>query len=639
VRGFIAPFFLFLTCAPQKKKAALKRRTPKDLNLFALLCTATIHGFVRLAAPGVLSFMRPFRLIPVWSLLFLLGLLALAAWASPPTDIPPTAEEDTPLPEGGPVRLAVLVVFDQLRGDYLTRWDGLFGAGGFHRLEKQGAWFQNCHYPYAGTVTAAGHASIFAGCSPATHGIVDNEWRDRASGQEVYCVGSERYLCVPPVPAETDKDGQPKKLRGVSPERLLAPTLGDALKQASGGKGRVVSLSCKDRSAVLPAGQHPDACYWFEPATGNMVTSVWYRDQVHPWVAEFNAARVVDRWFNHDWTRLRPGLDYSLHAGPDDVPGEGKGIGQGRTFPHPMTGGQWRVGKGYYNALFSSPSGNDLLLDLAKRAIDAEQLGLRDTPDLLSVSFSCNDPIGHVWGPDSHEVLDVTLRSDRVVKQLLDCLDARVGRGRYLVALTSDHGICPLPEVARGQGKEAVRVDPDLLAKQAEAFLDQHLGPNPAKARWLAAATNGWFHLNQPALRARGLAPAEVEAALANWLKQQPDIQSVYTRSELLSGLASDDKMGAMVSRSFYPDRCGDVAYVAKPYHLVYNLLTGTMHGTPHPYDTHAPLLVYGPTVRPGTRQEPVTPQACAAILAHALGIKPPAMNEYPVPEGLFLSD
>jgi hypothetical protein len=587
----------------------------------------------------VLSFMRPFRLIPVWGLLFLLGFLALAAWAGPPSESPPAAEDNAPPPEGGPVRLGVLLVFDQLRGDYLTRWDGLFGGGGFHRLEKQGAWFQNCHYPYAATLTAPGHASVLSGCSPATHGIVSNEWRERALGQEVYCVGTERYPCVPPVPPETDKDGKPKKPRGVSPERLLAPTLGDVLKQATGGKGRVVSLSGKDRSAVLPAGRHPDACYWFEPATGNMATSVWYRDAVHPWVAEFNAARIADCWFNHDWTHLRPGLDYALHAGPDDVPGEGKGIGQGRTFPHPMTGGHWRVGKEYYNALSTSPFGNDLLLDLVKRAIDAEQLGLRDTPDLLVVSFSCNDPIGHVWGPDSQEVLDVTLRSDRVVKQLLDFLDARVGRGRYLVALTADHGICPLPEVARGQGKDAVRVNPEVLALEAETFLDRHFGPNPAKAKWLTAVINNWFYFNQPALQARGLGSAEVEAALASWLKQKPDVQSAYTRADLLGGVPSDDKVGRMVSRSFYPDRCGDVAFVGKPYHLMYNLLTGTMHGTPHPYDTHVPLLVYGPTVRPGARQEPVTPQACAAILAHAMGIQTPAMNEYAVPQGLFPGD
>jgi hypothetical protein len=441
------------------------------------------------------------------------------------------------------------------------------------------------------------------------------------------------------VPPETDKEGKPKKPRGGSPERLLAPTLGDVLKQTTGGKGRVVSLSCKDRSAVLPAGQHPDACYWFEPATGHMVTSVWYREAVHPWVAEFNTARVADRWFNHDWTRLRPGLDYSLHAGPDDVPGEGKGIGQGRTFPHPMTGGQWRLGKEYYNALFCSPFGNDLLLDLARRAVDAEELGLRDTPDLLSVSFSSNDPIGHSWGPDSQEVLDVTLRSDRVVKQLLDFLDARVGRGHYLVALTADHGVCPLPEVARGQDKDAVRVNPELLGKQAEAFLDQHFGPNPGKARWVPASINGWFYLNQTALRDRKLSAPEVETALADWLKKQPDVQTAYTRTDLLSSKLAEDPMAEMVRRSFFPDRCGDVVMVSKPYHLMYNLLTGTTHGTPHPYDTHVPLLVYGPGVRAGTRQDPVTPQACAAILAHALGIQPPAASEYGVPAGLFQVD
>jgi hypothetical protein len=635
VRRFFAAFFGG-TQWRRKKESGDESPHSKKLNLFALPRTATIERLIPLVAPGANSLMRRFRLLPFWGLLFLFGLLAFAAGISPPSDSSPTADDKPLPPEEGPIRLAVLVVFDQMRGDYLTRWDGLFGAGGFHRLEKQGAWFQSCHYPYAVTVTAAGHASLLSGCSAATHGIVANEWRDHATGQEVSCVSAERYPCVPPVPPETGTDGRPKKPRGVSPERLLAPTLGDALKQATGGKGRVVSISCKDRSAVLTAGQHPDACYWFEPATGDMVTSIWYREKVHGWVDDFNRSRGVDRWFNHDWTRLRPGLDYSLHAGPDDVPGEGRGFGQGRTFPHPMTGGAWRVGTPYYLALYNSPFGNDLLLDLVKRAIDGEQLGLGDTPDLLAISFSCNDPIGHSWGPDSQEVLDVTLRADRIVKQLLDYLDAHVGHGRYLLALTADHGVCPLPEVARRQGKDAARVNPELLAVQGEAFLDQHFGPNPGKARWILATTNGWLYLNQAALRGRGLASGEVATVLGEWLKQQPDVQNAYTRNELLSGVSAEDKVGQMLVRSFYPDRCGDVAVVGKPYHLMYNLLTGTTHGSSHPYDTHVPLLVYGPGVRPGTRQDPVTPQACAAILAHGLGIKPPAGSEYPVPEGLF---
>jgi hypothetical protein len=567
------------------------------------------------------------------SLLLLLGLTACAVRPRPSVPLP---EEDPDLPprDADRVRLAVLVVFDQLRGDYLTRWQDLFGEGGFRRLGHDGAWFQNCHYPYAVTVTGAGHASIATGCSPMTHGIISNEWYDRRAGEQVYCVGSERYPRVPPAPPP--KSGEPKKPKGVSPERLLVPTLADALKEATGGKARVVSLSFKDRSAVLPAGHQPDACYWLDPVTGSFVTSTYYRDQLHPWVRSFNEGHPADAWFGHDWDRLRPDLDYVRYSGPDDVVGEGLGLSQGRTFPHPLTGGLRRAGDKYYTALYNSPFGNDLLLGLVKRAVDAEHLGTNDTTDLLCVSFSCNDPIGHCWGPDSQEVMDVTLRSDLIIKQLLNFLDNRVGRGGYVLALTADHGVCPLPEVSRSQGKGAGRVDPKQLGKKIDAFLDQKFSENPGRARWIAEDPAAWVYLNRDILRKRNLQAGPVAEALASWIKTQPEFQTAYTHDQLLQGVPSDDAIGQAVRRSFHPERAGDVTLVSKPYYLVMPQPTGTTHGTPHPYDTHVPLLVFGRGVQAGVRQDPVTPQAVAAILAHALDVKPPAQAEAPLPENLF---
>ncbi|HJT76500.1 MAG TPA: alkaline phosphatase family protein, partial [Gemmataceae bacterium] len=443
-----------------------------------------------------------------------------------------------PAPAGRP-KLAVLVVFDQMRGDYPIRWRQLFGEGGFRRLAHDGAWFQDCHYPYATTVTAAGHASIHTGCSPRTHGIIANEWFDRASGGEVYCVASPRYTRVPPVAG-----GDRKRNAGAAPERLLAPTLADALETATDGQAKVVSLSFKDRSAVLPGGRRPDACYWLDTATGQFVTSTYYRDMPQPWVTAFNDAHPADRWYGGTWDRLRPDLDYAALAGPDDQPGEGGGALQGRTFPHPMSGGPLKLKATYYGALYDSPFGNDLLLELAERAIDAEQLGKHDVPDLLCVSFSCNDPVGHTWGPDSQEVLDVTLRSDRLLRELLDHLDRAVGAGRYLLAVTADHGVCPLPEVARRRGEDTGRISPAKLRQGAEEFLDESFGPNPGKAPWLEAAGSSFSpaaYLNQAALAKRGLKSADVEAALAGWLVKQPGIQAAYTRTQLLAGVPADD--------------------------------------------------------------------------------------------------
>jgi hypothetical protein len=529
--------------------------------------------------------------------------------------------------------LAVLIVFDQMRADYLERWRLLWGAGGFRRLQEEGAWFTNCHYPFACTETGPGHATLATGRSPSSHGIVGNYWYDRRKKSDVYCVESVRpYREVPEGAAGEGSS---------TPERLLGPTLADALREASGGKARVFSLSLKDRAAVLLAGRRPDACYWFDPWTGGFMTSSYYRDQPHLWVAKFNRGRPADRWFGKDWTRLRPDLDYVPHSGPDHTPGGTTGWVQGRTFPHPTTGGQSRLknepyaNHDYYGALASSPFGNELLLELAKTAIDAEGLGAGATQDLLLLSFSATDPIGHSWGPDSQEMLDAMLRADRLVADLLSHLDARVGAGRYLVVLTSDHGVCPLPEVTRARKQDAGRVSPKWLSKEANEILRRTYGDGGKEGPWIEATAENWLYLNHKLLARRGLRAADVEATLARGMKGQRGVLAVYTRTQLAGDGLAGDPVGQAVRRSFHRDRSGDVMVVLKPYFILWDDLVGTHHGSPHPYDTHVPLLVYGPRVRPGRRAEAISPQAVAGILGTALGLDPPAPggSEAPVPD------
>jgi hypothetical protein len=414
------------------------------------------------------------------------------------------------------------------------------------------------------------------------------------------------------------------------------PTLGDALKKATGGKGRVVSLSLKDRSAVLPAGKNPDAVYWFSTDTGSFVTSTYYREKLHSWVQDYNRIRPADAWIGREWKRLRPDLDYDRYSGPDDAAGEWIGFLQGRTFPHLMAGGLKNRGKLYYQAVTNSPFGNDLLLGLVKKAIAAERLGARDGPDLLCVSFSSNDLVGHCWGPDSHEVLDITLRTDRLVKDLLAYLDRKVGKGRYVLALSADHGICPLPEFTRARGKTAGRLSDSLFSTGANRFLNKKFGSEEEPADWIEAAVFPWIYLNRALIKERKLEQGKVEEALAGWLARQEGIQAAYTRTRLLQGPFSKDAIGARVRRSFYPDRCGDVMVVVKPYYLVFSLLAGTTHGSPHPYDTHVPLLIYGSGVRARVRKDAVAPQAAVTILARALGISAPAEAEAPLPDGVF---
>jgi hypothetical protein len=580
-----------------------------------------------------------------------LALLLLALFTLPVA----AAEPERP-------KLVVLVVFDQMRGDYIDKWKPLFGPDGFVRLQTDGAWFVNCHYPYAITATGPGHSSMLTGCGPDVHGIVGNGWYDRKSGAVVNCSEDTRYDRVPPLPTNPPKDelkdewkekeaptrpatepAKPaapaaKKAQG-TPERMLAPTFGEALKAAY-PKARAFGLSFKDRSALLPVGPKADGAYWLDSTDGMIVTSTFFRDAVHPWVAEFNKARVADRWFEKTWDRLRPDLDYAKLNGPDLVIGEGKGTRQGQTFPHPTDGGLKRPGKAYYDALYNSPFGNDFLLELVKAAVAAEKLGRHEVPDLLTVSFSSTDSVGHSWGPDSQEVLDVTLRADRTLAELLHFLDDAVGKGKYLVCLTADHGVCPLPEVSAKRGRDAGRIPLKTLLADAEAHVRAVYGAGPAdpKARWIEAQTGMWLYLNQKLIASHGLEPAAVARTLADFLERQTGVLRAFTRAELETEPDRYDTIGRRMRKAYFPDRCGDVAFVPKPYWLGsdWALTTGTGHGSPHPYDTHVPLLVYGPNVKPGVRKEEVVPAAIAVIFARALGIAPPARAEYPAPAGLF---
>ena len=535
------------------------------------------------------------------------------------------------------VKLVVVVYFDQLRGDYLSRWGDQFGPGGFRRLTTDGAWFADCHYPYATTTTGPGHASTLSGCGGAVHGVINNNWYDRASGTEVYCAASDRYQFVPA--PTTDKeiagakvDAKRKKPKQAgNPDRLLAETVADKVKAAG---GKVFGLSLKDRSAIFPSGHRPDGAYWFD---GQFLTSTYYRDTMPQWVSDFNASKAADQWLGKKWERLRPDLDYTALSGPDDGPGEGTGKKQGKTFPHPF---ERAVGDTYSEQVANSPAGNDLLLAFAKACVVAEKLGSGDKPDLLTVSFSSNDLIGHTWGPDSHEVLDITLRSDRTMADFLAFLDETVGAGQYAMLMTADHGVCPNPEVSAAHGMDAKRIPPKPLVLAAERFLQGELGKPEGgetdRNLWLEKLSPPHVYLNHRLLKAKGIDPAEAADKLARWLATQPGIQAAFTRRDLEAPDKKSDELRDQVRASYHPDRGGDVFVVTKPLYLLDDQGTGTSHGAPHDYDTWVPLVVFAPGVTGGKRTEPVTPLHGAAVASKLLGLTPPATAKYPVPATLY---
>jgi hypothetical protein len=588
------------------------------------------------------------RLFLVFGLLMVVG---LGGWIllpprdhKPPIDGASLNEEaagdgrltSTPL-LAGPPRLAVLLIFDQLRGDYPERWGMLFGPGGFRRFTEEGSWFRECHYPYASTYTGPGHATLATGASPNRHGIVGNDWYDRHDRTSVYCATTPGYERVSETPPKT----QAKSGVGGSPLRLKSPTLADAFRNRHPGC-HVVSLSMKDRGAILPAGGSTQdgtrapapplrtACFWFDTHEGLFVTSTFY-DGPRPWVNAFNRdrKRFIERFRGKVWDRLAT-VDYDYYVGPDDVEGESSPFGS-RTFPHRLDDGKRATGKGYsyYDTLYTSPMGNDVLLDLTLAAIEGEALGTRDVPDLLCVSFSCNDTVGHAWGPDSHEVLDCTLRTDRLLRRLFEGLDARVGKGRYVVVLSADHGVCPLPAVARARGWEARYVAEKELTQAAEDFLQAAFPGSPAGTALEPVGDKGEFmrndsfYLRPEWLKARMVPQERVEELLAGWARTRQPIASAYTRSQLLNG-PPPDLLGVQVQRSFHPERSGDVMLVLKPYHFTWDGITGTTHGSPYPYDTHVPLMVYGPSIPHRNHWVRVSPEAAAVILCRAFDVPPP---------------
>jgi hypothetical protein len=585
-------------------------------------------------------------------------LLALALIMTCFTQTRLPAEEPRTPPR---VKLAVLVTFDQMRGDFVVRWQEQFGSEGFQRIQRDGAWFSECHYPYSTTATGPGHASMLTGTSPDRHGIIGNEWYDVKAAQQQYCAGMARYQTVPASPAvkidpKSPKSTSTKPKYAGTPDLLLAETIADRLKATTSGKAKVFGLSLKDRSAILPVGKKPDGAYWFN---GKFVTSTYYRDAVHPWVEQFNKSGVAESYFEKTWDRFKPNLNYDKLAGPDDVVGEAKGVKQGITFPHSMKAGLEKVGKDYYDALATSPYGNSLLFEFAKACIEAEQLGQDDIPDLLSLSFSSNDLVGHAWGPDSHEVLDITLRSDAIMQELLTYLDAKVGKGQYSVVLTADHGICPLPEVSAAKGIPAKRISPLKLLLGAEKHLSTVFGelpkedkpadpapetpdekgetPSPKKTnRWIEALGAPSVYLNHKLITAKKLDPARVAEELGKYFAQQEGILTTFTRTQLEDKSATDDPLLQRSRRNYMASRSGDLYVVLEPYYLLGSSSSGTNHGTPHAYDTHVPLMVFGPGLNLGKSATPVTPQHATPILAHFLAIPTPKQCDYGVPEGLF---
>jgi predicted AlkP superfamily pyrophosphatase or phosphodiesterase len=528
-------------------------------------------------------------------------------------------------------RLVLLIAVDQFRYDYLERFGDLFGPNGFRRLLRDGASWTQSNYDHMPTYTAPGHATMMTGAYPAESGIIGNEWLDRDSGFRITSVSD----------ASTKLLGDNPNANGSSPHRLMGSTVGDELRLASNGRSKVIGISVKDRSAILPAGRNANAAYWFSTATGHIVSSTYYFKELPAWVAAFNKDKPADKYFGAKWERLLQEDEYVKRAGPDTPSWETVGSASGDTnaFPHTITGGATSPGRAFYNHLDHSPFANDLVLAFAQQALVNEQLGQDDDTDVLTVSFSANDYVGHRYGPYSHEAMDVTLRTDRQVAALLDFVNARVGLANTIVAFTADHGVSPIPEQAATLGLGGARIKTaGLFAAIRKAisarYNPQGKSPDPSAdylLRYNEAGAmreyliNSNIYFNYDALRRDSVNIEEFSQVVVAAALTVPGIARGFSRTQLLRGGTSiTDPIERRVLHGFFPARSGDVVLVPEPFKYLGDTITAT-HGSAYSYDTHVPMMIMGPGVKAGQYFEAASPADIAPTLAALLRITAPA--------------
>ena len=465
----------------------------------------------------------------------------------------------------GAPKLVVAICIDQFRYDYLTRFRSEY-TGGLKKMLVEGANFTNSRYRHYQTVTAAGHSTFLTGATPSTSGIVGNEWWDRTTGAAVTSVSD----------ADTRLLGGAGP--GSSPRRLLQSTVGDELK-ASGKGGKVIGISIKDRSAILPAGHSADAAYWFDSVSGNFVSSTYYFNELPPWVASTNQSHLADKFGGQEWMK------------------------------HKMPAG----GSALYGELQTTPYGNELIQQLALRALKAEKLGTTGKTDLLAIGYSANDFVGHRYGPDSEEVHDMALRVDKLIGELLQAAEAQAGVGNVMAVLTGDHGVAPLPETNRKM--PGGRIDGSQMVAAVEKALEAKFGAS----HWVAYSSEAGMYLNMRP----GVDPAEAETLAAKALRAYPHVSRVYTHTQLMEGQVQADAVGIALQNGFNATRSGSVLFILEPYWIL--AATGANHGTPYGYDTHVPMLFLGSRVKAGRYDINVAPNDIAPTLASILDIETPS--------------
>jgi predicted AlkP superfamily pyrophosphatase or phosphodiesterase len=496
-------------------------------------------------------------------------------------------------------KLIVVVIVDQMRADYLQRF-APYENGGLHFFATEGASFVNANYQHWPTETCVGHAVLLSGRNPTHTGIVANSWYDRSAGKVAYCLED------PNSPMTGDSGA------AVSPSNFLGDNFSDWLR-SSDPKTQVYSISLKDRGAITLGGHHPNGAFWFSTSSGRFVTSRYYAKNLPAWVEEFNQKKIADSFLGKQWEFLFP----------SDTPLYHDRVVSGQ-LPHAMPR---KAGQELYEAVFSSPFGDDVLEAFAETTVTANHLGqntgTKSEPDLLTISFSSNDGVGHEYGPNSQEIADEQVRLDRTLGKLVELINQRIGKENVLWVLSGDHGSLPTPEAERelNHNLAAQRLPFSkaeyAIVTQLNAIFHIH-----DEMHWFASRTGTMLYFDRQALDQHQISIADARHALVTQVHSVPGIEKFYDPSQTSEAL---DWAGTFLKNSDFPTRSGDIYYLAKKWTCFSSEPTGTTHSDPWPYDTHVPFVLAGWRIQPQQITANVHIADIAPTLAELIGIHWPS--------------
>ncbi|RIA10553.1 putative AlkP superfamily pyrophosphatase or phosphodiesterase [Flavobacteriaceae bacterium MAR_2010_72] len=509
-------------------------------------------------------------------------------------------------------KLVVGIVIDQMRYDYLTRFYSRYGEGGFKRMIKEGFNCKNNQINYIPTKTGPGHASIFTGITPKYHGIIGNDWFDKELGQNVYCVGDNTYNTI----GASNRSGK------ISPHRMLTNSFADENRLATQMRGKSIGISIKERGAVLPVGHTANAAYWLDyenNGSGNWVTSSFYMDKLPQWVLDFNASKITESYFK-EWTTLYD-LDSYSQSGNDLNTFEGGFNGkETATFPYDLNA--LKSFNGNYNIIAETPFGNSLTTDFALEAIKAEQLGQDEITDVLTISYSSTDKVGHNFGVNSKEIEDTYLRMDLELERLLKYLDANIGRDKYTVFLTADHAAPDVPSYLKSLKIPADYFDESKMYDHLNDFLQKKYGV----ANLVLSRINNQIFLDHSKIKTSQLDLQQIKKELANELLTYDLIDKVYLTSNINQLEATNGYLEELLKNGHHQKRSGDVLFVYTPNvfkDTPWNR-TGTDHHSGFNYDTHIPLLFFGKGIKHGSTLKKTNITDIAPTISALLGISFP---------------